>query len=155
MKKENENIIITNRKARRDFHLLDTYEAGIELKGTEVKSLRDKRGNLSDSFARIVNGQIFLFNLHISSYEFGNLNNHDPLRNRRLLLHRSEISKLAGQTNLKGLALIPLKLYFKGGRVKVELAVAKGKTQYDKRQTIKEKEAQMEMKKAVSGARYR
>jgi len=149
MKKEQDNSIATNRKARHDYHIFDTYEAGIELKGTEVKSLREKKGNLTDSFARVMNGQVFLFNLHISPYAFGNLNNHDPLRIRRLLLHKIEISKLAGQTNQKGLALIPLKLYFKDGRVKVQLAVARGKTQYDKRDTIKKDEARREMQRAT------
>jgi SsrA-binding protein len=149
MKKEQDNNIATNRKARHDYHIFDTYEAGIELKGTEVKSLREKKGNLTDSFARVMSGQIFLFNLHISPYTFGNLNNHDPLRTRRLLLHKLEIAKLAGQTNQKGLALIPLKLYFKDGKVKVQLAVARGKTQYDKRETIRKDEARREMQRAA------
>lgn len=133
--------IITNRKARRDYQIIETFEAGIELKGTEVKSLRSKRGNLNDSFARIDNGEVFLCNLHISPYEFGNISNHNPLRTRKLLLHKSQIKKLFGQISLKGYALIPLKLYFKKGMVKVELAVGKGKTQFDKRETIKKKDA--------------
>jgi len=148
-------VIVTNRKAFRDYHILDKYEAGIELQGTEVKSLRQKGGNLNDSFARVVGGQMFLFNFHISPYEFGNLNNHEPLRNRRLLLHKAEIMKLTGQTTLKGFAIIPLKLYFKHGRVKVELAVAQGKSQYDKRETIKRKEADREMQRAVRTNRKR
>ncbi len=140
--------IITNRKARRDYQIIETFEAGIELKGTEVKSLRGKRGNLNDSFARIDNGEVLLCNLHISPYEFGNISNHNPLRTRKLLLHKSQIKKLFGQISLKGYALIPLKLYFKKGMVKVELAVGKGKTQFDKRETIKEKDAFRQMQHA-------
>ena len=140
--------IITNRKARRDYLIIETFEAGIELKGTEVKSLRSKRGNLADSFARVENGEVFLCNLHISPYEFGNISNHNPLRTRKLLLHKSQIKKLFGQISLKGYALIPLKLYFKKGIVKVELAVGKGKTQFDKRETIKKKDALRQMQHA-------
>ncbi|MBN2190775.1 MAG: SsrA-binding protein SmpB [Candidatus Aureabacteria bacterium] len=144
--------IITNRKARRDYTILDTMETGIELKGTEVKSLRNKKGNLSDSFAKIENGQVFIFNLHISPYEFGNRNNHDPLRTRRLLLHKSEIRKLFGQTSIKGHSLIPLKLYFKKGKVKVELSIAEGKTKFDKRETIRKKEDLLKMQRAKKRA---
>jgi len=144
--------IITNRKARRDYTILDTIEAGIELKGTEVKSLRNKKGNLSDSFAKIENGQVFIFNLHISPYEFGNRNNHDPLRTRKLLLHKSEIRKLFGQTSIKGHSLIPLKLYLKKGRVKVELAIAEGKTKFDKRETIRKKEDLLKIQRAKKRA---
>lgn len=140
--------IITNRKARRDYHIIETFEAGIELKGTEVKSLRNKRGNLADSFARLDNGEVFLCNLHISPYEFGNISNHNPLRTRKLLLHKSQIKKLFGQISLKGYALIPLKLYLKKGFIKIELAVAKGKTQFDKRETIKKKDALRQMQHA-------
>ncbi|MDD5645055.1 MAG: SsrA-binding protein SmpB [bacterium] len=140
--------IITNRKARRDYTILDTIEAGIELKGTEVKSLRNKKGNLSDSFAKIENGQAFILNLHISPYEFGNRNNHDPIRTRKLLLHKSEIRKLFGQTSVKGHSLIPLKLYFKKGRVKVELAIAEGKAKFDKREAIKKKEDLLKIQRA-------
>ncbi|MCK9554554.1 SsrA-binding protein SmpB [bacterium] len=145
-------IIITNRKARRDYTILDTIEAGIELKGTEVKSLRNKKGNLSDSFAKIENGQVLIFNLHISPYEFGNRNNHDPLRTRKLLLHKSEIRKLFGQTSIKGHSLIPLKLYLKKGRVKVELAIAEGKTKFDKREAIRKKEDLLKIQRAKKRA---
>ncbi len=144
-----EGVIITNRKAYRDFAILDSMECGIVLQGTEVKSLREHRVNLNDSFARIVRGELFLFNMHINPYDFGNLNNHDPTRTRKLLLHRREIERLAGDVSTKGMSLIPLKLYLKNGRVKVHLAVAKGKSTYDKRETLKRKDAQMEIQKAV------
>ena len=144
-----EGAIVTNRKAFRDFEILDTMECGIVLQGTEVKSLREHRVNLGDSFARIVKGEMFLFNMHINPYGFGNLNNHEPLRTRKLLLHKKEIKKLIGQVTLKGTSLIPLKLYFKNGRVKVQLAIGKGKTAIDKRESLKKKAADMEVRKAV------
>jgi len=144
--------IITNREARRNYHIIETIETGIELRGTEVKSLRDHRGNLSDAFARIERGEVFLSNLHINPYDQGNRFNHDPLRVRRLLLHKNEIRRLAAHTERKGMALIPLKLYFKRGRVKVELAVAQGKVQYDKREDIKKREHTREMARAVAQA---
>ena len=148
-KKEQEGVILTNRKALRDFAILETMECGIVLQGTEVKSLREHRGNLGDSFARVVKGELFLFNMHINPYDFGNLNNHEPTRTRKLLAHKKEISRLLGQVSTKGTSLIPLKLYFKNGRVKVWLAVAKGKTSFDKRETLKRKSAEMEIQKAV------
>jgi SsrA-binding protein len=140
---------ILSHKARRDYFILDTYEAGIELKGTEVKSLRNARASIDDAFARVERGQIFLYNAHIAPYEFGNRYNVDPLRPRRLLLHKREINKLAGHTSVKGHALIPLKIYFKKGFAKVELALAKGKTQIDKRETIKRREASREISRAL------
>ncbi len=148
--KHHDNSLVSNRTARRNYTILETFEAGIELKGTEVKALRDHRGNLTDSFAKADNGQVFLFNMHISPYDKGNRFNHDPLRMRRLLLHKREIARVEALTERKGMALIPLKLYLKRGRVKVELAVAQGKMQYDKREDIKKREHNLEIQRAVS-----
>ncbi|MFQ5652900.1 MAG: SsrA-binding protein SmpB [bacterium] len=142
-------IITNNRKARHDFHILDTIEAGIVLHGTEVKSLRAGKANLKDSYANVKNQEVYLCRSHISPYTHGNINNHDPLRERKLLLHRKEIKKLIGKTQEKGLTLVPLKLYFKNGKVKVELAVAKGKKLYDKRQDMAKRESDREMKRAL------
>jgi len=144
-----EKIVAQNKAARRDYHILETCEAGIELKGTEVKSLRAAKANLKDSFARINRGEVFLYNMHISPYEFGNIANVDPKRERRLLLHKGQIRKLDGQINQKGFALVPLKAYFKRGRVKIELALAKGKRLYDKRETIKRRQADRDMQRAL------
>jgi len=141
--------LATNKAARRDYHILETYEAGIELAGTEVKSLRQGKATLKDSFARVDGDEMFLYNMHISPYEFGNIANVDPKRVRRLLLHKSQIRRLIGQTSVKGFALIPLSAYLKRGRVKIELALAKGKRFYDKRETIKKREADLEMKRAL------
>jgi len=149
MKKKKSESIVTNRRAKRDFTILDAIEAGIELKGTEVKSLRAKRANLNDSFARIEKGEMYIYNLHISPYEFGNINNVDPLRPRKLLLHKKEILKLYMRSQVRGCTLIPLSLYFKKGYAKVELAVAEGKKQYDKRHALKEKEARREIDRAL------
>jgi len=134
-------VVTENRKARHDYFVDEVIEAGIVLQGTEVKSLRAGRVNLKDSYATIDNGEVFLHNAHISEYEYGNRNNHDPLRSRKLLLHREEIQKLIGRTRDKGYTLIPLKIYFRNGKAKVELALAKGKRQYDKRQAIAERDA--------------
>lgn len=144
-----DGVIVTNHKARRDYFIEEALEAGIELKGSEVKSLRDKRGNLNDSFARVENGEVFLYNLHISQYPFNNLEQLDPVRTRRLLLHKRQIQKLLGHLSVGRHTLVPLKLYFKKGRVKVELALAKGKKQYDKRETIKEREQDLEARRAI------
>lgn len=144
-----EKIVATNKTARRDYHILETYEAGIELRGTEVKSLRGAKANLKDAFARIDKGEIFLYNMHISPYAFGNIANVDPKRHRRLLLHKSQIRKLFDKTRQKGFTLVPLKAYFKEGRVKIELALAKGKHLYDKREAIKRREADRETKRAL------
>ena len=133
-------IIVTNRKAHRDYFVVEKIETGIELKGSEVKSLREKRGNLSDSFAKIVNKEVFLYNLHISPYEFNSIEIIDPLRTRKLLLHKHEIQKLATKLRVGKHTLIPLKLYFKKGKVKVDLALARGKASHDKRETIKRRE---------------
>lgn len=139
---------ISNRKARHEYHIIETFEAGIELKGTEVKSLRAGRANLQDSFARIENNELLLYNMHISPYEQGNRFNHEPKRVRRLLMHRQEINRLHSKIREKGLTLIPLKVYFQRGWAKVELALARGKKLYDKRQDIAARDAQREMERA-------
>ena len=142
-------IIVQNRKARHNFETLDTFEAGIELQGTEVKSLRLGKANLVDSYARIDKGEIFLHKAHISEYPEGNRFNHDPVRKRKLLLHKSEIHRLRGQVEEKGLTLIPLKLYFKRGRAKVELALAKGKRDYDRRRDLAKRDAKRQVEQAL------
>ncbi len=145
------NIVTTNRKARHDFTILESFEVGIQLKGTEVKSLRAHKGSLSDSFAKIAGGELFLHNMHISPYEFGSYTNVEPKRKRKLLAHKKQIVKLAGHTSQKGTTLIPLKVYFKHGIAKVELALAKGKRQYDKRQAVKKREAKREIERHFRG----
>ena len=145
----NIKIIAQNRKARRDYHILNTYEAGLQLRGTEVKALREGRANLKDGFARIEDGEAYLHNIHISEYTQGNQFNHDTERKRKLLLHRHEINRLRGQANEKGHTLIPLKLYFKRGKAKVELGVARGKKQFDKRRDIARRDAQREVEQAL------
>jgi len=142
-----ENIVSTNRKAYHDYFIQETYEAGISLLGTEVKSLREGKVNLKDSHVVIKNDEAFLLNCHISPYTYGNLQNHDPLRTRKLLLHKREINKLWGALSQQDLTLIPLKIYFKKGKAKVEIGLAKGKRQYEKRETIKAKEADREMQR--------
>src|SRR5215212_8631136 len=141
--------IVTNSKARRDFHILETFEAGIVLHGTEVKALRAGKGQISDSFARVEKDEVFLYNVHIDEYSHGNLQNHQPKAVRKLLLHRSEIRKLFGLAAVKGNALFPLALYWKNGKVKVALAVGKGKAQFDKREDLKTREADRELKRAT------
>ncbi len=143
------STVATNSKAFHDFHLSDSFEAGIVLVGTEVKSLREGRANLRDSFARIEKDEVFLHHCHISPYSHGNISNHDPLRVRKLLLHRGEISRLIGKIQQKGYTLVPLKIYFKKGRAKVEVALARGKQKADKRESIKKKTAEREMQRAV------
>lgn len=142
-------MITKNRKARHDYHILETFEAGIVLQGTEVKALRDGKVNLKDSYANVRNDEVFLYNVHISPYTHGNIYNHEPLRERKLLLHRKEINKLIGKTREKGLTLVPLKMYFKNGRVKVELAIARGKKEYDKRDAISKRESDREIKRVL------
>lgn len=142
-----EKLISRNRKAYHDYHIDETYEAGIVLTGTEVKSLRDSRVNLKDSFARVEGGELFLYNMHISPYDQGNRFNHDPLRTRKLLMHKAEITRLAGKVKEKGYTLIPVKIYFKKGLVKVELALARGKRLYDKRRAIAEREQRREVER--------
>ena len=141
-------IIAENRKARHEYFIKETYEAGMVLTGTEVKSIRNGKANLKDSFVRIDNNEAFVYQMHISPYEQGNRFNHDPLRPRKLLLHRAEINRLFGTTREKGLSLIPLKIYFVKGRVKMELALAQGKKLHDKRDSIAEKTAKREIEKA-------
>ena len=148
MMAEEIKVVAQNKKARHDYYIEDTYEAGIVLTGTEIKSIRAGKVNLKDSFARIKNGEVFLMNMHISPYEQGNRFNHDPLRTRKLLLHKREINKLIGLTKEKGYALIPLKIYLKRGLAKIDLAVAKGKKLYDKRETMKKRDAQREIERA-------
>jgi SsrA-binding protein len=141
--------IVTNPKARRDFHIIETFEAGIALKGTEVKALRAGKAQISDAFARIENDQAWLYNAHIDEYAFGNLQNHQPKAPRRLLLHKSEIRKLFGLASVKGNALVPLSFYWKNGKVKVALGVGKGKVEFDKREDIKKRDADRELKRAT------
>ncbi|MBN2397485.1 MAG: SsrA-binding protein SmpB [Deltaproteobacteria bacterium] len=144
-----EKIICQNKLARRNYSIEDTYEAGIVLAGTEVKALREGRGNMKDSYAQVKNGEVFVYDMHISPYSHGNRYNHDALRVRKLLLHKREIRKLYGKANEKGMTLVPLKLYFKNGKVKLELGLGKGKKLYDKREDIKRRDdmrdAQREM----------
>lgn len=141
--------ILSNPKARRDYHILETFEAGLVLKGTEVKALRAGKAQISDAFARVENGQAWLYNAHIDEYAWGNRENHVPKAPRKLLLHHSEIRKLHEAASVKGNALMPLAFYWKGNKVKVQLAVGKGKVQYDKRETIKEREADRELKRVT------
>ena len=141
--------IITNPKARRDYHIVETFEAGIVLHGTEVKALRAGKGQIADAFARVEKDEVWLYNAHIDEYSHGNLQNHVPKAPRKLLLHKSEIRKLFGLAAVKGNALIPMSFYWKNGRVKVALAVAKGKQQFDKREDLKNRDADREMKRAA------
>ncbi|PLY04464.1 MAG: SsrA-binding protein [Desulfuromonas sp.] len=142
-------IIATNKKAYHDYFIDETYEAGMVLTGTEVKSLRQGNANLKESFCRIKNGEVFINNLHISPYEQGNINNVEPTRIRKLLLHHAEIIKLTRKVEEKGLSLVPTKLYFKNSLVKLEIGIGRGKKLHDKRQTLKRKEADREMAKAI------
>ena len=142
-------IITENRKARHDYTIEESFEAGIELKGTEVKSMRAGKANLKDSFAIIENGELYLYGMHISPYEQGNIFNVDPLRPRRLLMHKKEILRLLGKTREQGLTLVPLKAYFKKDKIKIELALAKGKKLYDQRDAAAEKTAKREIEKAM------
>lgn len=134
------NVMAQNKKARHDYAILNTYEAGLALTGTEIKSIRARRVNLTDGFAQIRNGEAWLMNIHISEYDQGNRFNHDPLRNRKLLLHKKEISKLQGESQDKGITIVPLRIYIKNGFAKVLLGVAKGKHEYDKRESIKRRD---------------
>jgi SsrA-binding protein len=153
-KEREEKIVATNRKAFHDYAIQEKLEAGIALTGTEVKSLREGRANLRDSFASVDRGQVVLHHCHISPYSHGNIMNHDPLRPRVLLLHKKEIRKLIGQTQQKGLTLVPLRIYFTAqGLAKVEIALARGKKEYDRRETIKRREAGREMERAMKGSR--
>lgn len=142
---------ILNRKARYDYEILDKYEAGIALTGTEIKSIRKGNANLKDSYAVIKNGEAYLLNMFVSEYKEGNIFNHEETRTRKLLLHKSEINKINDKISIKGLTLVPLKLYFNRGKAKIELAVARGKHTYDKKETIKQRDIDREMKKSLKG----
>ena len=144
-----DSVVATNSKAFHDYHIGDRYEAGIALVGTEVKALREGRANLRDSFARIEDNEVYLYHCHISPYSHGNLTNHEPLRVRKLLLHRGEIAKLIGKTQQRGYTLVPVKIYFKKGRAKVELALAQGKKTTDKREALRKKSAEREIQQAL------
>jgi len=141
--------ILSNPKARRDFHILETFEAGIVLHGTEVKALRAGKGQISDAFARVEDNEVYLYNAHIDEYAHGNIQNHQPKAPRKLLLHKSEIRKLFALAAVKGNALLPLAFYWKNGKVKVALGVGKGKAQFDKREDLKLREAEREVKRAT------
>ncbi len=154
-KETGRKLIAQNKKARHDYHILDTYEAGLVLTGTEVKSLRQGRASLADGFAQLDGGEAWLHNVHIPEYSQGTWTNHSARRRRKLLLHREEIHKLIGKTQETGHTLVPLQLYFKDGRAKVEIALAKGKKDYDKRQTLREKQDRREAERAMSAARRR
>ena len=144
MAKAEGKLIANNKKAYHDYFILDTYEAGIALHGTEVKSLRMGKCSIKESFIRVENGEMFIYGMHISPYEKGNIFNKDPLRVRKLLLHKAEINKMLGKTKEKGMSIVPLKVYFKGSLVKVEIGLAKGKKLYDKRQDIAKKDQKRE-----------
>lgn len=148
MEKNRIKIIAVNRKARFDYFIEDEYEAGMVLSGTEVKSLRLGKANIKDAYARVVNGEVFVYQLHIGPYPFAYYGNHDPLRTRKLLLHKQEIKRLYSKVNEKGHTLVPLKLYFKDGRVKLSVALAKGKRSYDKREAIKNRDQKRDLDRA-------
>jgi SsrA-binding protein len=148
-----EKILVQNKKARHDYSVEETYETGIALQGTEVKSLRLGKANLKDSYVRIENEEAFLHNTHISPYPWGHQFNHDPERVRKLLLRKRELRRLTGKINERGYTLIPLKFYLKKGKIKLEVGLAKGKTLYDKRETLKKRSADREMEKIMKGAR--
>ena len=145
----NKKIVAKNPTARHNYTIEDTYEAGIVLSGTEIKSIRNGKVNLKDSYANIKNGEVFIYGMHISPYEHGNIYNKDPLRTRKLLLNRREINKLVGLIKQKGLSLVPISLYFNGNFLKIELGVGKGKKLHDKRQDIEKKDAEMKIKRAM------
>lgn len=145
MESEAVKVVAENRKARHDYHIEDTYEAGMVLVGTEVKSLRSGRANLKDSYAKIRNGEVYVHQMHISPYPFAYYGNHDPLRPRKLLLHNYEIKKLYGKVNEQGYSLVPLRLYFKAGRAKLLLALVRGKKKHDKREAIRRRDEQRDM----------
>jgi len=148
-RKQAERIIAENRKARYDYHLVETFEAGIALVGTEVKAVREGRVNLRDSFARAEDGEIYVHGIHIGAYSSRGYADHEPLRRRKLLLHKQEIRKLIGKTTERGMTLVPVRMYFKNGRVKVAVSLAKGKKDYDRRETIRRREVDRETRTAV------
>ena len=151
VKSDHEKLVASNRKAFHDFFIEDTYEAGLALVGTEVKSLRDGKANLRDSYAEIRKGQLYLVGVHISPYEQGNLANHDPLRPRKLLLHKSEIDRIAIKVREKGYTIVPTRIYFKGSLAKVEIGLARGKRQYDKRADLAKKDAARDVERVLRG----
>ena len=155
VKEQGQKTIARNKKARHEYYIEDTWEAGIVLTGTEVKSLREGRASLVDGFAQIRDGELWLYNVHIPEYNQGTWNNHAPRRLRKLLLHKAEIEKLIGKTKQSGLTVIPLELYFKDGKAKVEIGLARGKKDYDKRQTLLERTMSREAERAMSSARRR
>ena len=142
-----DRVVAKNRKARHEFHVLQTWEAGLVLQGTEVKSLRDGKANLADAYARLDGGELWLHNMHVSPYEAGNRFNHDPLRRRKLLMHRSELRRLVGEVEQKGLTLVPLDVHFSGGIAKVDLALVRGKKLHDKRDTLRERAVARDMER--------
>lgn len=150
-----EKLICTNKKARRNYAIDDTYEAGMVLMGTEVKALRQGKAHLKDSYARIKDGEIFLVDTHISPYSHGNQLNHEPDRTRKLLMHKREIRKLYGKTRERGFTLVPLRIYFKDGKAKVEIGLGKGKRLYDKREDLKRKAVEREVARSFKGKRIR
>src|SRR6516165_6410896 len=145
--------IAENRQAFHEYHILETFEAGVALLGTEVKAIRERRVNLRDSFARVEDGEVFLYNVNISPYSHRGYADHEPLRRRKLLLHRDEIRKLIGKTVERGMTLVPVRMYFKNGRAKVAISLAKGKKDYDKRETVKRREIDRETRAAVKERR--
>ena len=151
VKSDHENLVASNRKAFHDFFIEETYEAGLALVGTEVKSLRDGKANLRDSYAEIRKGQLYLVGVHISPYEQGNLANHDPLRPRKLLLHKGEIDRIAIKVREKGYTIVPTRIYFKGSLAKVEIGLARGKRQYDKRADLAKKDAARDVERELRG----
>jgi SsrA-binding protein len=148
-----DRTVISNRRARHEYFVEDVFEAGIVLKGAEVKSIRNSRANLQDSYARLIDGEVWLFGMHVSPYEFAHSERLDPVRERKLLLNRREIHQLEKATREKGITLVPLKVYFVDGRAKVELAVARGKARHDKRQVLAERDAKRETERAMKGIR--
>lgn len=153
--KPSEKLIADNRKAFHDYHILETFEAGVALLGTEVKAIREGRVNLRDSYAKAEGGEIWVYNIHISPYSHRGYADHEPTRRRKLLLHAQEIRKLIGKTTERGMTLVPTRLYFKKGRVKLALGLAKGKQVHDKRETIKRREAERETRAAIKERRSR
>ena len=146
---ESTELIARNTRARHDYEILDTWEAGLVLTGTEVKALREGRANLNDAFGIVKDGEIFVLNMHIGAYGHGNVHNHEPTRTRKLLMHKREIRRLIGAVERQGLTLVPLDLYFRGGKVKTKLALVRGKQQHDKREDIKRRDAQREIARAL------
>lgn len=148
-----QKIIADNRKAAHDYHLLETFEAGVALQGTEVKAIRESGANLRDSFARVEGGEVWIYNVHISPYRNRGYADHEPTRRRKLLLHRQEIRKLIGKTTERGMTIVPVRMYFKNGRVKVAISLAKGKKAHDKRETIRRRETERETRAAIKSRR--